>query len=70
MIEKICELFSLVPSLAVKNDEYEVILGWFAILLPFQQYFSHISPMKCDNERLCAVEPGLWLKRSMFPVGI
>ena len=26
MIEKICELFSLVPSLAVKNDEYEVSL--------------------------------------------
>ena len=30
-----------------------------AILLPFQQYFSHIRTMVIDNERLCAMEPHL-----------
>ena len=37
--------------------------GWIVILHPFQQYFRHISTIG-DNERMCAIEPGLRLKRS------
>ena len=32
VVEKICELFSLVPGLAVKSDEYEVLYYNLTIL--------------------------------------
>ena len=37
--------------------------GRLAILHTFQQYFSQIGKMVDDNERLCAMEPCLRLRR-------
>ena len=42
----------------------EMMDGLHAILRPFSvQYFSHIRTIRVDNERLCAMEPRLRLRR-------
>ena len=46
-------------------------IGWMTCDLgPFQQYFSLIRTMGDNNERLCAVEPCLRLKRSLPQAGL
>ena len=37
--------------------------GWLAISRPFQQFFSFVSTMVDDNNRLSAMEPPLLCKR-------
>ena len=40
------------------------------ILSPFQQYFSHIRTTEGNNERLCARESHVRLKRFPLPAGL
>ena len=47
-----------------------VSAGWMdAILRPFQQYVSPDRQLADDNERLCAMEPCLWLRRFCLEQG-
>ena len=40
-----------------------IMEGGLAVLCPFQQCFSHFRTMGDDQERLCAMEPCLQLRR-------
>ena len=54
----------LINPTALINATWWTDDGWLAILRPFQQYFSHIIYWwEVDNERLCAMELCLQLKR-------
>ena len=44
--------------------------GRLAILPSFQQYFIHIRMMRVENERLCAMEPCLQLRKLHLKWGL
>ena len=44
--------------------------GQLMILHPFQQYFIHIRMIRVENERLCAMEPCLQLRRLHLKRGL